>query len=80
VLADRWVPPFSDVVDVAAFTVSLPEERWRDVPALLRAVPPARVSEMRHLAVRAYETWFDSPVDTALRATLARVVASPGAQ
>ena len=58
--------PFCDVVDWSLFSVRVPAERWREIPALLRAITPERLVEMQRQLAHARETYFENPMRTAV--------------
>ena len=46
--------------------VRVPAERWREIPALLRAITPERLVEMQRQLAHARETYFENPMRTAV--------------
>jgi hypothetical protein len=66
-LADDWVPPFSEVLDVAAFTIVVREADAASAVARLRAVAPRQLAALRAAGAHAYRTAYADPLATALR-------------
>eukprot|EP01104_Vermistella_antarctica_P001302 TRINITY_DN11354_c0_g1_i1.p1 TRINITY_DN11354_c0_g1~~TRINITY_DN11354_c0_g1_i1.p1 ORF type:complete len:443 (-),score=53.80 TRINITY_DN11354_c0_g1_i1:104-1432(-) len=59
-LCDGYVLPFGDKVPWSSFTIQIPEEKFREVPNILHAIPMSEMRRMQREAILAYETFFKS--------------------
>ncbi len=79
VLADQWVPPFTEVQPLHEYGIHLPEHAWANVTALLNALSVDEVSRLQDAVARVYDSLFKNPVATALHISLSRMMSLPDA-
>lgn len=65
--------PFCDVVDWSAFSVRVAPERWREIPAILRAISPAELARMQAALAAARVAYFEAPMRTAVSLVVFRM-------
>lgn len=76
VLANDYVPPFPDLLNISSFVLVVPEQQLSVVPDMLRRIPHHEIKVMRVRMRRAFKRYFatfNATVDSMLRSLRLRL-------
>ncbi len=72
-LADDWVPPFTELASFSAYGIRVPEAEWADIPRRLVSIPTPIRAELHSAVVAVYERFFRNPLQAAMEITVSRL-------